>query len=31
VGMVRVDLGTPIHDPDGITGVQLHLTIGPDL
>ena len=31
VGMVRVDLGTPIHDPDGRTGVQLHLTIGPDL
>jgi len=30
VGMVRVDLGTPINDPlHG--GVQLHLTIGPDL
>lgn len=31
VGMVRVDLGTPIHDPEGRSGVQLHLTIGPDL
>ena len=31
VGMVRVDLGTPIHDPDGRSGVELHLTIGPDL
>ncbi|HEX6833142.1 MAG TPA: autotransporter assembly complex family protein, partial [Rudaea sp.] len=31
VGMVRVDLGTPIHDPDGASGVQLHLVIGPDL
>ena len=31
VGMVRVDLGTPIHDPDGITGVELHVVIGPDL
>ena len=27
----RVDLGTPIHDPDGITGVELHVVIGPDL
>ncbi len=31
VGMVRVDLGTPIHDPEGRSGVELHLTIGPDL
>ncbi|HEX3897247.1 MAG TPA: autotransporter assembly complex family protein [Rudaea sp.] len=31
VGMVRVDLGTPIRDPDGRSGVELHLTIGPDL
>jgi translocation and assembly module TamA len=31
VGMIRVDLGTPINDPEGRTGVELHLTIGPDL
>lgn len=31
VGMVRADLGTPVHDPDGRTGIQLHLVIGPDL
>jgi len=31
VGMVRADLGVPVHDPDGITGVELHLVIGPDL
>jgi translocation and assembly module TamA len=31
VGMVRVDLGTPIRDPEGRSGVELHLTIGPDL
>ena len=31
VGMIRVDLGTPIHDPEGRSGVELHLTIGPDL
>jgi translocation and assembly module TamA len=30
VGMVRVDLGTPINDEFN-SGVQLHLTIGPDL
>jgi len=31
VGMVRVDLGVPVHDPYGASGVQLHLVIGPDL
>ena len=31
VGMVRADLGVPVHDPDGQSGVQLHLVIGPDL
>lgn len=30
VGMIRVDLGTPIHDPNR-HGVELHLVIGPDL
>ena len=31
VGMVRADLGFPVNDPEGRHGVQLHLTIGPDL
>ncbi|MFC5524666.1 autotransporter assembly complex family protein [Rhodanobacter ginsengisoli] len=30
VGMVRVDLGTPIHDAHR-HGIELHLVIGPDL
>ena len=30
VGMIRVDLGTPIHDSQR-HGVMLHLVIGPDL
>lgn len=30
VGMVRVDLGTPLHD-DQARGIRLHLVIGPDL
>lgn len=30
VGMIRVDLGTPIHD-NREHGIQLHLVIGPDL
>jgi len=30
VGMIRVDLGTPIHDPQR-HGIELHLVIGPDL
>lgn len=30
VGMIRVDVGTPIHNRDA-HGVQLHLVIGPDL
>lgn len=30
VGLVRVDLGTPIRDPYA-NGVQLHIIIGPDL
>ena len=30
VGMIRVDLGTPIHDSQH-SGVVLHLVIGPDL
>jgi translocation and assembly module TamA len=31
VGMLRADIGVPVHDPYGKTGVQLHLVIGPDL
>ena len=31
VGMVRADLGVPVHDPDGRSGIELHLVIGPDL
>jgi translocation and assembly module TamA len=31
VGMVRADIGVPVHDPDGKTGLELHLVIGPDL
>ncbi|AIF47113.1 autotransporter assembly complex protein TamA [Dyella japonica] len=30
VGMIRVDLGTPVHNPDD-HGVELHVVIGPDL
>lgn len=30
VGMIRVDLGTPVHNPDA-HGVELHVVIGPDL
>ena len=30
VGMIRLDLGTPIHDSQA-HGVELHLVIGPDL
>ena len=30
VGMIRVDVGTPIHD-DHAHGIQLHVVIGPDL
>ncbi|WP_430391204.1 autotransporter assembly complex protein TamA [Dyella sp. 20L07] len=30
VGMIRVDLGTPVHNPDN-HGVELHVVIGPDL
>ena len=30
VGMVRVDLGRPVHNPDD-HGVELHVVIGPDL
>ncbi|WP_108472765.1 autotransporter assembly complex protein TamA [Rhodanobacter thiooxydans] len=30
VGMIRLDLGTPIHD-DRAHGIRLHLVIGPDL
>ena len=30
VGLVRVDLGTPIGDPYA-SGVELHIMIGPDL
>jgi translocation and assembly module TamA len=30
VGMIRVDLGTPIHDSQA-HGIELHLVIGPDL
>ena len=31
VGMIRVDLGFPVNDPDNRHGVELHLVIGPDL
>jgi translocation and assembly module TamA len=31
VGMIRADIGVPVNDPTGKTGVQLHLVIGPDL
>jgi translocation and assembly module TamA len=31
VGMVRVDIGVPVRDPENNSGVQLHLMIGPDL
>lgn len=31
VGMIRADIGVPVNDPTGRTGVQLHLVIGPDL
>ena len=31
VGMVRADIGVPVNDPYGKTGVELHLVIGPDL
>lgn len=30
VGMIRVDVGTPVHNPDA-SGLELHLVIGPDL
>jgi translocation and assembly module TamA len=30
VGMIRVDLGTPVNNPDK-HGVELHVVIGPDL
>jgi len=30
VGMVRVDLGFPVHDKNA-SGVELHIVIGPDL
>ena len=30
VGMIRVDLGTPIHNSQA-HGIELHLVIGPDL
>ncbi|TAL85642.1 MAG: outer membrane protein assembly factor [Rhodanobacter sp.] len=30
VGMIRVDVGTPIHDPRK-HGIELHVVIGPDL
>lgn len=30
VGMVRVDLGVPLHDDDA-SGIELHIVIGPDL
>ena len=30
VGMIRVDLGVPVHNPDD-HGVELHVVIGPDL
>ena len=31
VGMLRADIGTPVHDPDGNSGIELHFVIGPDL
>jgi translocation and assembly module TamA len=31
VGLVRVDVGMPIKDPEGRTGARLHLMIGADL
>jgi translocation and assembly module TamA len=31
VGMIRADIGVPVNDPTGKSGVQLHLIIGPDL
>ena len=31
VGMLRADIGVPVNDPFGQTGIQLHLIIGPDL
>jgi len=31
VGMVRADIGVPVNDPYGKTGIELHLVIGPDL
>jgi translocation and assembly module TamA len=31
VGMLRADIGVPVNDPFGRTGLQLHLIIGPDL
>ena len=30
VGMIRVDLGKPVHNPDR-HGIELHIVIGPDL
>jgi translocation and assembly module TamA len=30
VGMIRLDLGTPLHSQDE-HGIELHLVIGPDL
>ncbi|WP_243039184.1 autotransporter assembly complex protein TamA [Dyella sedimenti] len=30
VGMIRVDVGTPVHNPDK-HGLELHVVIGPDL
>nr|WP_256364897.1 hypothetical protein [Rhodanobacter sp. 115] len=30
MGLIRVDLGTPIHDRNR-HGVELHIVIGPDL
>jgi translocation and assembly module TamA len=30
VGLIRLDLGTPVHDQDH-HGVELHIVIGPDL
>ncbi|HEX5305309.1 MAG TPA: autotransporter assembly complex family protein [Dyella sp.] len=30
VGMIRLDLGTPVHNPDR-HGIELHVVIGPDL
>ncbi|MEO7433044.1 MAG: autotransporter assembly complex family protein [Dokdonella sp.] len=31
VGMVRADLGFPVHDKDSNSTVELHIVIGPDL